>query len=147
VDTAQLKRPFDIYHKNIGKHFPKTPPSRMLEVLCRCDEAPLSTTELRQMLNVNRSSVHKLLKTLKRKEVNLVQVAEVQQHDGKVPDCDRVKLSRRGRKVLRDLAAAIGVVLPVARQTKDNTSKARSETPSVVVGRSYREDQIPLPGL
>ena len=74
--------------------------------------------------------------------MNLVQVAEVQQHDGKVPDCDRVKLSRRGRKVLRDLAAAIGVVLPVARQTKDNTSNA-----VVVERRSYREDQIPLPGL
>ena len=91
--------------------------------------------------------------------MDLVQVAEVQQHDGKVPDCDRVKLSRRGRKVLRDLAAAIGVVLPNRRRRGVQTlssptsepagraDEARSEVPpKVPSGRAARRRGVQCQG-
>ena len=99
MTTAQLKQPFEIYEMNVGRYLLKTPPSRMLQLLCRCGDHPVFNKEVCALLNVNHSSASKLLKKLCR--------AGLVQHSGLE---GAVELTDHGRKLLTDLELAMATI-------------------------------------
>ena len=126
--SEQLKQPFEIYEMNVGRYLPKTPPSRMLQLLCRCGDHPVFNKEVCALLNVNHSSASKLLKKLCR--AGLVQHSELEENGG------AVELTDHGRKLLTDLELAMRTIAATTPMQENSSSELRqpeesnSEKPS-----------------
>jgi len=119
LKIKQLKQPFEIYYTYVEKHFPKTPPDQMIEVLGECDENPVSNQEFRELLGINRTSAFKFIKKLCK--------AGLVQHTDSQGDGDSVELTGHGKKVLADLEQAMRSA-PEVRQPTTSTAEESSNS-------------------
>ena len=103
MTSDQLIEPFEIYDIKVGKYFPKTPPSDILQLLCGCGDHPVSNKEAREFLDINRFSAAKLLNKLCK--AGVAQYSEPGENGSKY-----VLLTDHGRKVLRDLELAMAAI-------------------------------------
>ena len=143
MNIKQLRRPFDIYSKNLGRFFPSTGAGSMLELLWKCGEHPVSTQELRQWRQGNRSSTTKVLAKLCK--------AGVAQHTDS--SHTKVEITDHGRQVLADLAQAMRAATERHRRPKTSAKQQpKSELPlkrpsRSVPGRRHHDNddgQLPL---
>lgn len=96
----ELKHAFKIYDENIGRSFPNTPTSQMLELIGRCQEHPICGKDVQDSCDMNRASANKLLTKLCR--AGLVQRAEAQSHES----C--YELTDKALGVISKLEMAVG---------------------------------------
>ena len=146
LNTKQLRRPFDVYYKNLGRFSPSSGAGPIVELLCKCGEHLVSTQELRQWRQVNRSSATKVMDKLCD--------AGVAQHTDS--SHTKVEITERGRKVLVELEQAMRAA-PEGRRPGKTSSKKQptselppKRSPTSVPGRwrrHYDADQLPLDHL
>lgn len=111
--NSDVRKPFETYEDNVGRFFPKTRPSRMLELISKGEERALGTAEVQSLLKINRHSATKMLNKLCR--AGILRPTEALGNIG------QFELTEHACHVLAELQLLIGIT----QEKPDGCSKIR----------------------